>query len=96
MLLNLFALLTMLNVCVAQPDDRLIGLWEGVPNRGGLGSTVELRRDGTAVTATTVMVDHRYRVEDGRLITLDEAGNMAEFPFRFENGRLIFPGPRKR
>jgi hypothetical protein len=51
----------------------LVGLWDSATtSRGGIGSTLEFRADGTFVEATTVIVNGYYRIIDGRLVVGDQ------------------------
>jgi hypothetical protein len=54
--------------CVAPISDTLVGFWESArTSRGGIGHTLELRRDGVAVASTSVIVNLFYRTSKGEL-----------------------------
>jgi hypothetical protein len=66
-----FVLASMPDAYALQPTS-LVGLWDSAtPSKGGIGSTLEFRADGTFVEATTVIVDGYYRVAGDQLL-IDE------------------------
>jgi hypothetical protein len=68
-------LLTAVVILLAQavPVNPLVGLWESdVKSKGGIGTAMEFRSDGTYTMATTVLVDAFYRVVRDRLVIGDQ------------------------
>jgi len=76
-------------------DSPLVGKWEAIArSHGGLGSTLELHADGTLATSLGAMVDAKYRVEGGYLITsyTDESTGKTQeskLAIRFETDMLV-------
>jgi hypothetical protein len=62
------AMLVAAATCAAPGANELVGLWESrSTSKGGIGSTVEFRADGVAITSLTVLVNMVYRVSGDRL-----------------------------
>jgi hypothetical protein len=79
--------------CPQPASAALTGLWESPStSRGGIGQTLEFRRDGTFVQSTTVLVNSRYETAGDRLtvtVTPPDPGGAMEFKLRVEGDRLI-------
>src|SRR4051812_13001858 len=76
----------------------LAGFWESRnTSKGGIGHTLELRKDGTFVEATTVIVDSTYHVSGDRLLldAMSEDQTIARdgVEFRVEGDLLIAKAP---
>jgi len=65
-------LITAIINCTAPSNSDLVGLWESEQvSKGGIGHTLEFKSDGSYVEATTVIVDMRYRFENGKLAVFE-------------------------
>jgi hypothetical protein len=77
--------------CTPAGVHAVVGFWESEnTSKGGIGHTLELKADGGALAATTVLVNMRYRVNGNRLV-FDE--NTQGGTFRIEGDRLFQTGP---
>ncbi len=85
--MNLFTV-ALASTLACQPvgDEKIVGLWESATtSRGGIGNNIEFRKDGSFITAMTVIVDLNYQVKEGKLYTGKKQGE----PVSFENGKEI-------
>ena len=58
--------------CTAPINSDLVGLWESEQvSKGGIGHTLEFKSDGSYVEAATVIVDMRYRFDNGKLAVFE-------------------------
>jgi len=58
--------------CTAPTNSDLVGLWESEQvSKGGIGHTLEFKSDGSYVEAITVIVDMRYRFDNGKLAVFE-------------------------
>jgi hypothetical protein len=83
-----FIALALASTLTCQPavNKELAGLWESASiSRGGIGSNIEFRADGSYISAVTVLVDLRYEVKNGRLYTGKNPGE----PVSYEAGQEI-------
>lgn len=72
----------------------VLGFWESVEtSRGGIGSALELRADGTLRWSVVVLVESEYRLDDGRLVMLDESGGEQEMPVTLRDGEMEMTAP---
>jgi hypothetical protein len=75
----------------------LAGFWESRnTSKGGIGHTLEFRKDGTFVEATTVIVDSTYHVSGDRLfldaLSEDKTSGPKGVEFRVEGDLMIAKG----
>jgi hypothetical protein len=76
------------------PASPVLGFWESVEtSRGGIGSALELRADGALRWSVVVLVESEYRLDDGRLVMLDESGGEQEMPVTLADGKMEMTGP---
>jgi hypothetical protein len=76
------------------PASPVLGFWESVEtSRGGIGSALELRADGSLRWSVVVLVESEYRLDDGRLVMLDESGGEQEMPVTVADGEMEMTGP---
>lgn len=66
--------------CQSAPDAGQIGFWESaVTSRGGIGSNIEFKRDGSYNNAVTVLVDLAYDIKDGKLYIAKDKGKAVSY-----------------
>jgi hypothetical protein len=83
--------------CQPVVDKKLLGLWESVAiSSGGIGSNIELRKDGSFTTAVTVLVDLKYQVKDGKLYIAEDSNKPVSFDtgldISYEKNALLIHG----
>jgi len=60
--------LTSALACQAIQNNEFIGLWESTnKSKGGIGNNIEFKKNGSFVSAVTVLVDLNYRLKEGIL-----------------------------
>lgn len=65
---------------VDPPRQGIVGLWESMSqSRGGIGSAIQFRADGTLLTRLVVLVDGAYRI-DGLTLVLSMEGQEVSVP----------------
>jgi hypothetical protein len=69
--LQLILLTAVLN-CSAPSNTNVVGFWESErTSKGGIGHTFEFQKDGSYLEAVSVIVDQKYRYENGKLTIFD-------------------------
>lgn len=69
--LQLILLTTVLS-CSAPTNTNVVGFWESErTSKGGIGHTFEFKKDGSYLEAVSVIVDQKYRYENGKLSIFD-------------------------
>jgi hypothetical protein len=96
--MNLIAL-ALASTLTCQPaiNKELVGLWESTSiSKGGIGSNIEFRADGSFISAVTVLVDLRYEVKSGRLYIGKNPGEPVSYEtgaeFKVDNTALVLIG----
>ncbi len=65
-------LLTAVLTCSAPTNTNVVGFWESErTSKGGIGHTLEFQKDGSYIEAVSVIVDQKYRYENGKLSIFD-------------------------
>ncbi len=95
--LQLILLTAVLN-CSAPSNPAIVGFWETEKtSKGGIGHTFEFKNDGSYLEAVTVIVDAKYRYENGKLAIIDPQdtssnnGDIAEIAS--DNLSFVLKGP---
>ena len=66
--MNGVLLMALATACSPPTNAAVVGFYEGrATSKGGIGHTIELKADGTALTGSTVIVNSPYRVGSGHL-----------------------------
>ncbi len=66
--------------CQAVLDAGQIGFWEStVTSRGGIGSNIEFKLDGSYHNAVTVLVDLAYDIKEGKLYIAKDKGEAVSY-----------------
>ncbi len=69
--LQLILLTAVLN-CSPPSNMNVVGFWESErTSKGGIGHTVEFQKDGSYLEAVSVILDQKYRYENGKLSIFD-------------------------
>ena len=83
--------------CLPPSDTSVAGFWESRKrSKGGIGNTLELRRDGVSVASTTVIVNLFYRTSKDRLFVGEDAKLTKQSPdsrFEVQGDALVLTGP---